>query len=269
MLHRRYCIMLVLCLTALSLAACGGGGTAQPAAAPARATAAQAQPTAAAPTTAPSPAPTATPQATATSTSEPTAEPMQPVEMSGTKIDMNNPVFKAYFAAYDKFPRRTYAEVFSSEMKQTTTVLIETDAKDRLRLEIGGASGTNGITTSMIIISPTLYVNQGTGWLELPGDRSGMLSMLTDSDSLQQLLNAFDELASYTVKPLGPETVNGVSAMAYASEFALKDGTTSKGKAWIGVDGLLVQDHIETSSGTVVTTTYTFDPNIKVEAPLP
>jgi len=57
--------------------------------------------------------------------------------------------------------------------------------------------------------------------------------------------------------------------MAYSSEFTLKDGKTSKSKAWIGPDGLLARDRTEASDGTVVTTTYEFDPNIKVEAPIP
>jgi hypothetical protein len=198
------------------------------------------------------------------------AEPTQPAVLSGTKIDMTNPIFKAYFAVYNKFPRRTRAEVFNSETKQTTAIVIETDAKDHLRLETTGMGGANGITMSMVIISPTLYLKQGATWQKLPGAQAGMmLGMLTDADSLQQLLNAFGELVSYTVTPIGPEDVNGVPAMAYSSEFTLKDGSTSKGKAWIGTDGLLIQDQIETSSGMVVTTTYNFDPNIKVEAPIP
>jgi hypothetical protein len=215
-------------------------------------------------------APTSEPTATIPTTVEPTAAPAQTAELSGTKIDMNNPIFKAYFAVYNKFPRRTRAEFFNPKTKQTSTVLIETDANDHLSLEVNGMSGTNGITMSMVIISPTVYLKQGATWQKLPGAQSGtMLGMLTDADSLQQLLNAFGELASYTVTPVGPEDVNGVLAMAYSSEFTLKDGTTSKGKAWIGPDGLLARDHIETSDGTVVTTTYEFDPSIKVEAPIP
>jgi hypothetical protein len=187
--------------------------------------------------------------------------------LSGTAIDMNNPIFKAYFAVYDKFPRRMSAEVYDADTQKTTTVLIETDTKDHLRLE---TSGTSDQAFSIVVISPTMYIKQDGTWMELPGAQSSMfLSMLTDVDSLQQLLNAFDELANYTVRPVGPETVNGVPAMAYASEFILKDGSSSTGKAWIGVDGLIIQDYIETSSGMAVTTTYDFDPNIKVEAPIP
>lgn len=256
-------IMVVLCFAALFLAACGGA--AQPAATAPTTAASSSQPTAA-PTRAPTPEPTATTPPTA----EPTAAPAQTAELSGTKIDPNNPIFKAYFAVYNKFPRRTRAEVFNPKTKQTTTVIIETDAKDHLSLEAGGMGSTSGITMSMVIISPTMYLKQGATWQKLPGAQSGtMLGMLTDADSLQQLLNAFGELASYTVTPVGPEDVNGVPAMAYSSEFTLKDGTTSKGKAWIGADGLLVRDNIETSDGTVVTTTYEFDPSIKVEAPIP
>ncbi len=58
--------------------------------------------------------------------------------------------------------------------------------------------------------------------------------LVNDADSLQYFLNAFNELASYTLKPLGPEDVNGMPALAYASEFTLKDGEIAKGKAWIG-----------------------------------
>jgi len=264
-MSRRICtIMVILCFTALFLAACGGA--AQPAATAPTAAAPASQPTVAVPTQAPTSEPTATTPATA----EPTAVPAQTAALSGTQIDPNNPIFKAYFAVYNKFPRRTRAEVFDPKTKQTTTVLIETDAKDHLHLEVNGMAGTSGITMSMVIISPTMYLKQGATWQKLPGAQSGtMLGMLTDADSLQQLLNAFGELASYTVTPAGPEDVNGVPAMAYSSEFTLKDGTTSKGKAWIGVDGLLVRDSVETSQGTVVTTTYEFDPNIKVEAPIP
>jgi len=257
-------IMVVLCLAVVFLTACGGGA-APATTAPTTASSASTQATSTSPTTAPTPLPP-----TATPTVEPTAEPTQPAVLSGTTIDMNNPIFKAYFAVYNKFPRRMSAEVFDASTKKVTTVLIETDAKDRLRLEAGGMGGASDETFSIVIISPTLYMKQGTTWQELPGAQSGMfLSMLTDVDSLQQLLNAFDELASYTVTPLGPEVVNGMPTMAYSSEFTLKDGTSSKGKAWIGADGMLIQDHIETSSGTVVTTTYDFDPSIKVEAPIP
>jgi hypothetical protein len=188
--------------------------------------------------------------------------------LSGTTIDMNHPVFKAYFEVYNKFPRRASVEVYDAATQQVTTVVIETDAKDRLRIETSGMGGASGDTFSMIVISPTMYMKQGDTWLELPGAQSTMmLSMLNDADSLQQLLNSFGELASYTVAPIGPEAVNGVPAIAYSSEFTLKDGSTSKSKAWVGADGLLIRDHIETSSGTAITTTYTFDPSIKVEAP--
>ena len=264
-MSRRACIIIVvLCLVTLFLAACGGA--APPASTAPTAGAPASKPTAAAPTPAPTPEPTATTPPTV----EPTAMPAQPAELSGTTIDMNNPIFKAYFAVYNKFPRRTRAEVFNPKTQQTSTVLIETDAKDHLSLEVNGMSGTNGITMSMVIISPTMYLKQGATWQKLPGVQSGtMLGMLTNADTLQQLLNAFGELASYTVTPVGPENVNGLPAMAYSSEFTLKDGKTSKGKAWIGADGLLIGDHIESSSGDVITTTYEFDPNIKVEAPIP
>jgi len=203
-------------------------------------------------------------------TAELTAAPALPAALSGTKIDMNNPIFKAYFAVYNKFPRRTRAEVFDPKTQQTSTMLIETDAKDHLHLEMNGMGSTGGITISMVIISPTTYLKQGATWQKVPSVQAGMMSsMLTNADTLQQLLNAFGELASYTVTPVGPENVNGLPAMAYSSEFTMKDGTTSKGKAWIGPDGLLTRDHIETSDGAVVTTTYEFDPNIKVEAPIP
>ena len=122
----------------------------------------------------------------------------------------------------------------------------------------------------MVIISPTMYLKEGSNWLKLPGAQAGtLLGLLNDTDSLQQLLNAFDELVNYTVTPLGPEDVNGTSAMVYASEFVLKDGKSSTGTAWIGNDGLLLKDTIETLGGITVTTTYDFDPSIKVEAPIP
>ncbi len=264
-MSRRICtITVVVCFTALFLAACGGA--AQPAATAPATAAPSSRPVAAAPTQAPTPEPTATTPPTA----EPTAAPTQPAALSGTTIDMNNPIFKAYFAVYNKFPRRARSEVFNPKTKQTTTVVIETDAKDRASFEIGGVGGTSGISMSMVIISPTMYLKQGATWQKLPGAQSGtMLGMLTNADSLQQLLNAFGELTSYTVTPVGPEDVNGVPAIAYSTEITLKDGTTSKGKAWVGADGLLIRDSIETSQGTVVTTTYEFDPSIKVEAPIP
>lgn len=260
MSHRTQRIMLLMCLAALSMAACGGGA-AQPTAAPTTASPASTQAASAPPTAAPTPLPTAIP------TAAPTVEPTLSAVLSGTTIDMNNPIFKAYFAVYNKFPRRVSAEVYDADTQKTTTVLIETDAKDRLRLETGGAADE---TFSVIVISPTMYIKQGAAWTELPGAQANMfLSMLNDADFLRQMLNAFDELASYTVSPIGPEEVNGAPALAYASEFTLKDGSSSKGKAWIGADGLLVRDYIETSSGMAITTTYTFDPSIKVEAPLP
>ena len=258
-------ILVGLCLSVLLLAACGGAT--QPASTAPAASSSTSQPVAASPTQAPTAAPTAT---ALPPTPEPTAAPAQPAVLSGTKIDMNNPIFKAYFAVYNKFPRRTRAEVFDPKTKQITTIVIETDAKDHLRLETTGMGSTNGITMSVVIISPTLYLNQGAAWQKLPGAQAGMmLSMLTNADTLQQMLNAFDELASYTVAPIGPEDVNGVPAMAYSSEFTLKDGTSSKGKAWMGADGLLIRDYTETSSGMMITTTYDFDPGIKVEAPIP
>lgn len=264
MSHRIYGVVIGLCLIVFSVAACS---SAQPAAAPAEATAAPPQgATSAPPTTAPTPLPpTATP--TVEPTAEPTAEPTQPAAQSGTTIDMNNPIFKAYFAVYNKFPRRASAEVYNADTQKTTTVLIETDAKDHLHIETGDMGNE---AFAMIIISPTMYIKQGNTWQKLPGAQASMfLSMLTDVDSLQQLLNAFGELTSYTVTPLGPEALDGVPAMTYASEFTMKDGTSSTSKAWIGADGLLIRDRIETSDGAVITTTYTFDPGIKVEAPIP
>ncbi len=264
-MSRRNCFILMgLCFTVLLLAACGGAT--QPASTAPTTAASSSQPTVAVPTK----APTSEPTATTPPTAEPTAAPTQPAVLSGTSIDMNNPIFKAYFAVYNKFPRRMRAEAFDPKTKQTATILIETDAKDHLHLETNNIGSTGGVTISMVIISPTLYLKQGATWQKLSGAESGMvLGMLTDADSLQQMLNAFGELANYTVTPVGPEDVNGVPAMAYSSEFTLKDGKSSQGKAWIGADGLLMRDHIETSDGTVVTTTYEFDPNIKVEAPIP
>ena len=107
-MSRRICyIMLVLCFTALFLTACGGGAAQPTGAAPTTAASAP-QATAAAPTKAPTPEPTATTPPTV----EPTAAPAQPAALSGTKIDMNNPIFKAYYAVYNKFPRRMRAEAF-------------------------------------------------------------------------------------------------------------------------------------------------------------
>ncbi len=204
-------------------------------------------------------------------TSEPaTAAPAQPAVLTGTQIDMNNPIFKAYFAVYNKFPRRMQASTFDPKTQQTGSMIMETDSKDHLHIEMSSVGGTKNITTSMIVISPTMYLKMGGTWQKLPGAQAtAMLSMLNDANYLQQMLNAFDLLAKYTVSPIGPEDVNGVPAMAYSSEFTLKDGKSSKGKAWIGADGLLLQDVIETSGGLVVTTTYSFDPGIKVEAPVP
>ncbi|NTU63699.1 MAG: hypothetical protein HGB05_09940, partial [Chloroflexi bacterium] len=216
---QRLSFIMIVCLASVALAACGGGTT-QPATAPTTAASASTQATSVPPTTAPTLLPP-----TATSTAEPTAEPTQPAVLSGTAIDMNNPLFKAYFAVYNKFPRRMSAEVFDADTQKVTTVLIETDTKDHLRVETGGAADE---AFAIIVISPTMYIKQDGTWMELPGAQSSMfLSMLTDVDSLQQLLNAFDELANYTVRPVGPETVNGVPAMAYASEFILKDGSSS------------------------------------------
>lgn len=169
----------------------------------------------------------------------------------------------------NKFPRRTQADAVYSKTKKTSSIVIETDAKDHLRLEERSIGATNGSSTSMVIISPTLYLKQGATWQKLPGASGMMLRMLNDADSLQQALTAFGELASYTINVLGPEDVNGAPAMAYSSEFTLKDGRSSKSKAWIGPDGLLVRDVSEPAGGIVVTTTYMFDPGIKVEAPLP
>ena len=265
MLQRLFLIAMVLCLAALSLVACGGGGAAQPTAAPATTAPSSAQPTSAPPTVAPTPLPP-----TAMPTTEPTAEPTLPAVLSGTSIDMNNPIFKAYFAVYNKFPRRMSVETFDTVKKSTMTMIMETDTKDHLRVEIGGIGDTHGITVSMIVISPTMYMKQGAAWQKLPDSMANMyLSMMNSADLLQEALNAFGELASYTVTPLGPEVVNGVPAMVYSSEFTMKDGTSSKGKAWLGADGLLVQDHTETSSGMVITSTFDYDPNIKVEAPIP
>ena len=270
---QQWLIIVSFLMAVLFLAACGGGGAAQATSAPSVPTSAPqtAAPQAAAPTKASAPEPTAT--TLAPTTEPPTATPpapTQPAVWTGTKIDMNNPIFKAYFAAYNKFPRRAQATVIDAKTQVTSTVLIETDARDHLRIDVSGLHGTKDITTSMVIISPTMYLKEGSNWLKLPGAQAGtLLGLLNDTDSLQQLLNAFDELVNYTVTPLGPEDVNGTSAMAYASEFVLKDGKSSTGKAWIGNDGLLLKDTIETSGGITVTTTYDFDPSIKVEAPIP
>ena len=257
-------------IVAVLLAACGGTGATPTTNAPAVAatTAPQsAAPKSAAPTKAPPPAPTATTPPTV----EPTAAaPTLPAALSGTSIDMNNPIFKAYYAVYNKFPRRMRIETFNSKTNRTVTILIETDAKDHLHFDMTEVAGTSSITTSLVAISPTLYLKQGAAWQKLPDAQAGaMLGMLTDANTLQQMLNAFGELASYTVTPIGPEDFKGSPAMAYASEFTLKDGKSSKGKAWIGADGLLIGDHIESSEGDVITTTYDFNPNIKVEAPIP
>ncbi len=264
-MSRRICTsMVILCFAALFLVACGGA--AQPTTTAPASSSSAAQPTVAVPTKAPTPEPTTTTPPTA----EPTAAPALSAALSGTSIDMNNPIFKAYYAVFNKFPRRMRSEAFDPKTQKTSTILLETDTKDHLHLEANGIGNTGNVTESMVIISPTLYLKQGATWQKLPGAESSMvLGMLTDADSLQQMLNAFGELANYTVTPIGPEDVNGVPAMAYSSEFTLTDGKVSKGKAWLGPDGLLVGDHIEMSDGTVVTTTYEFDPSIKVEAPIP
>jgi hypothetical protein len=187
--------------------------------------------------------------------------------MSGTQIDMNNPLFKAYYAVFNKFPRQMHAEVFDATKNTTTTVTIQTDAKDHAQYDIEGGDGN---LTSMIIISPTMYIKYAGTWQKVPGAQANMmLTMITSADYLEQVLNAFGKLASYSVKPLGPEDLNGVSTTAFSAEFTTKDGKTSTSKAWLGADGLLVQDNIQTSDGTVVTTTFSYDPGIKVEAPLP
>ncbi len=289
MRHRIYWMILLTILTALLLAACGTGGTAQPTLV---ATTASTTEATAAATTAATVAATDTPVPMATTTTEATTEPtagsptIEPTTMAtmvsttsaptstvvltGTQIDMNNPIFKAYFATYNKFPRRMQSEVVDAKTQKTTNILIETDSKDHLHLDVNGMGNTGDITTSLIIISPTMYLKQGTQWQQLPGTQAGaMLGMLTSADSLQQVLNAFNELTSYSVSPIGPEDVNGVPAMAYSSEFTMKDGTTSQGKAWVSSDGLIVKDMIVASNNITITTMFDYDPTIKVEAPTP
>ncbi len=149
----------VMSFAALFLGACGGAAT--PTLIAPTAAALPLPPTAAAPTKAPTSEPTATAlPPTVEPTTEPTAAPTQPGELSGTAIDRDHPIFKAYFAVYNKFPRRTYSEIFNPAMQETATVLSETDARDQLRVEIDYGD----MIQSLVIISPTIYSLEDGTW---------------------------------------------------------------------------------------------------------
>lgn len=129
----------------------------------------------------------------------------------------------------------------------------------------------------LIILKEGSYVkDQGGAWRKPPVDMSSMMTTILDPKNVQDLLK---DVTVDNLKFVGPDLIGGKPAWVYqfASQVKLGDQTiNSTTKIWIGaLDKLPYKSESEGDSvvnkggKTKTTIIYEYDPNIKIEAPIP
>lgn len=265
---RQIVVLTLIALIATALAACGGSGGAQQAAAPTLAPtnppadqksaglppAPTPAPKTSSPTTAPAKAPTSAPAKTAPTTAPSTSSAAPTPAMSGDAKDALMKVFAAQQAA--KAWRATQTVDSSGKTSHRT---IEYVAPDRYHMKTD--------TAEVIIIGGKAYQNANGKWMESPAMAGVFQPMLEEFKKLPVEMT--------DVKIVGTEDVNGVKATIFQFNSSAKVGdqtVNSAVKVWARPsDNLPIKQEVTGEfAGRKSTTTQTFDydPNLKVDPPM-
>ena len=245
-------------LTVIVLAACGGRRSAPPA---------TAVPTAAPTLVAPStPADTVAPTTagpTLAATEAPAAIPatVAPTVAAAPASNARQTVLNALTAVAQAGPYRVTSTT-TTDKGNTVKMTGEIILPDRFHMV------TNGRET--IIVGKKTWVKQGDQWQEFPMDVGSVLSGMMGS------MTPDVEKSISDVQEIGPDTVNGTAAIVYQFTSAVDVGgqpIKSTVKVWIAkASGLPIQQEIEGDYGGIKSQTVqqiTYDPSIKIEAPVP
>lgn len=224
---------------------------------PPTATSAPPSPTVAPPTATRLPV-TATPvPPTATKPPQPTAAPTKPAAPSGDARDI---YVKAQQAQFD-------AKAFQSVLVQTAAGQTVTSTVAYVYPDRWYVVSAN---TEMIVIGVKGYMKQAGAWVEAPEYLAALITQLKDPTYIADAVKDVTD-----VKLVGTETLNGVLCNVYEYRQKTTVATievVSNGRVWIGAANNLpyktevAGEAADAKSSTVLTITY--DPNVKIEAPL-
>lgn len=136
---------------------------------------------------------------------------------------------------------------------------VQYNAPDRYHIKTGPGES--------VVIGSDMYSKRGDTWTKLPG--------MGASISIDKLRETFTEEGLKRLsdaQALGDESVDGKPAYKYHFKIgAPSGGVPYETDLWVIKDtGLPAKIHVTYSSGVLkeMTTIYTFDPNVKVEAPI-
>jgi hypothetical protein len=261
-------VMYALALLVMTVAACGATPTATPfpptATRPPAATAAS-QPGSAAtvaptavPPTATMPPATATTAPLPTATSAPTKAPT-----AAAATDPKDAIAKSMRAIMAAKAYRVLQVVQTSTTTYTNTV--EMIPPDRFHI----VSGATAAGTEIIVVGKNSYQKVNGQWMTFPMDIGSLVQSLSSQASDDAIAATSEQ------KLVGPDVLDGVPMLVYSYVSKAKFGdveTTGNVKVWIGVaDGLPHKQVVEGEAmGYKSTTTQymTYDPTIKIEAPM-
>ena len=279
-------LVAIFVMLSLVLAACGGGATPAPTAAPAQTAPTKAAPTQAAaltkapaPTQAPAattaPEPTAAPTATTapTSTQAPTATVAPTTTPTPTKAAEQAPTGQAGFdllmqAAKAQLAQKAWrAEMTTVDSDKTTKIVMEFMAPDSYHMVMPNQE--------LIILKDATYMKQGNQWVKSPISMGQIISGVLNEQNIEQFVKNMDV---QQLKFDGLDTVNGKPTWVYQYTTSVTLGNQtlkSQAKSWMGITDKLVYKMVTVSDslvnpGSKSTTTilYTYDPTIKIEAPI-
>jgi hypothetical protein len=270
----------LLLIIALLLTACGGGKQAPPAPNPTQppAPVKAAEPTAApAPTEAPvptnTPAPTEAPVPTDTPDPVPTVEPTEvpptepPAEAAPTGQEGIDFLLDASRAQLAQAAFRM--NMTSEDGGKITKMIMEYVAPNSFHTTTDGSE--------FIVVDGASYIKGANGqWEKTPIDMSRMTAQLLSPELVDELAK---NITVEKMQFVGPDVIDGKPMWVYRYETTMElmgEKINSEATVWLGVLDKLPHrqegesDSIMNKGGkTKSTIVYEYDPNIKIEAPIP
>ncbi len=130
--------------------------------------------------------------------------------------------------------------------------------------------------TEIIVIPGASYIKRADGaWQKSPADMSGLIKQVLSADAIEELAKS---ITVDQVKFLGPDLIDGKPMWIYQYDTTMDltgQKISSKAKIWLGVmDKLPYKQEGESDSvvnkggKTKTNSTWEYDPNIKIEAPI-
>lgn len=178
--------------------------------------------------------------------------------------DARSLILAALKSTTQKYPRTFNGQVKLPNSDTSSQMTVQEEAPDKRFVEVINPDGS---IFSTVVISPTVYVNQGNGWETYTGDTvSSAMAIYANLSNPEADLGDFGEDVMPAISD--NEEVNGIETVLYTYETTLPTGVMTSGKIWIGArDQLIYKYSVEASDGTQIAGTYDFTTPVSIVPP--